>query len=91
MAKEDDKVTLKCIPNMTWPPEQISFFVNGKPVTGPNFESRYRSNCQKLTIDKVRFPDDHAVFTCKVRNKYGYDVKNATLTVLGEFITSLIL
>ena len=89
VAKEGDKVTLKCRPNMTWPPEEINFFVNGKPVTDPNFKSRYKANCQKLRIDKVRFPDDHAVFTCIVHNKYGSDVKNATLTVLGECIMGL--
>ena len=86
VAEEGDRVTLKCKPSMIWPPEEITYYVNGRPITDPRFNSRYKANCQKLRIDKVKYPDDNAVFTCKVHNKYGVDVKNATLRVLGKSI-----
>ena len=89
VVREGQSVTLKCKPNMMWPPEDITYFINGKPVTNPQFKSRYRANCQKLRIDRVKFPDDNGIVSCKVQNKYGYDMKNVTLFVKGKCLKLL--
>jgi len=79
---EGSKVTLKCTTSILWLPDEIDFFVNGKPVSDPQFKSRYKTKCGKLMIDNVKYPEDNATFTCKALNKYGYDLKNTTLNVL---------
>ena len=64
----------------------IAYFVNGKLITNSAYNSRYKARCQTLKIDEVKYSDDDAVFTCKVHSQYGFDVRNATLRVLGECI-----
>ena len=80
-------MTLKCTTSILWLPDEIDFFVNGKPVSDPQFKSRYKTKCGKLTIDNVKYPEDNTTFTCKALNKYGYDLKNTTLNVLGKCVS----
>ena len=87
---EGDKVTLKCATSMLWPPEEIKFFVDGKPVSNSPFQSRYRTKCEKLVIYSVKYPEDNTTFSCKAQNKYGYHLRNTTLNVLGRCVINSI-
>ena len=81
---EGRKVTLRCKPDMTVPTEQVTFYVNGVSLRDRP-KSKYIPSCQKLIIREVKFPDDNVVITCKLENKYGYSMKNATVSVLGKY------
>ena len=83
MAKEGDNVTLEC---KILQSAEITYFINGMPISNSRGYSRYKVNCQELRIDAAKYPDDNAVFTCKASNNYGVDIKNATLRVFGECI-----
>ncbi|XP_065058255.1 fibroblast growth factor receptor 3-like [Rhopilema esculentum] len=78
---EGRKVTLRCKPDMTVPTEKVTFYVNGVSLKDRP-KSKYIPSCQKLVIREVKFPDDNAVITCKLENKYGYAMKNTTVSVL---------
>ena len=79
-------MTLHCMPYNLKLVEEVTYYVNGRPINGSRFNSRYIANCENLRILKVKYPDDNAVFTCNIFNRYGTDIKNATLRVLGECI-----
>ena len=82
VATEGDVVTFIC---KSMQSAEITFYVDGTPMSDVSLRSKYEVNCQELrTLYKVNRFHDNAVFTCKASNMYGFDIKNATLHVLGE-------
>ena len=83
VATEGDHVILECKIKQS---AEITYFINGMPISNSRGYSRYKVNCKELRIYAAKYPDDNAVFTCKANNSYGVDIRNATLRVLGECI-----
>ena len=84
MATEGDVVTFIC---KIMQSAEIAFYVDGKPMSYFFSRINYEVNCEELRIRSgVGNGYNNIVVTCKASNRYGFDVKNANLRVLGECI-----